>query len=278
MLYSLRNIIGVDYAVEKILKNQGISTIRGYFQNTRTNESRLNLSKRTNLFIGDINFWALQAEFLRIEGIYPEDTIYLIKAGFTNASQVRRSSLEKLQTILPNNSVDELKNLKTSYLHNAKTFDISGFDMNYIQTVASNNLNSKTFLTNSQRNIDQYEDIESILGFSDALSELSKGIVDAQINLNKYSIETQNKILESDELSSLGIHSTWYTIPEVEFELSLEYKLINDTKFKDFVNLNDDQRAKTKPKMVLRPISGVNNLLKKSNGRVKLKIVPVENE
>ncbi len=274
MLYSLRNIVGLDYEVERLLKKQNISTIKVFCKNTRKKEDRIALAKKTDIFIEDINYWALQAEFLRIEGLFPEDTLYLIQAGFTNCSDVRRSNSEKLKEVLKYFSIEEIDTIKKSHLHKENTLDISNFNLEHIKNLATTHLKYKNFSIGRRHSLSNYDKYKSLLDFSNVISELGKGIVEAQINLNKRSIEMQNKILEDDNLNNLGINATWYTIPEVEFELAMEYKLINNINFTKYIDLNESEKLSVKPRMILKPMSNIDSLLNKSNGTLKLKIIP----
>jgi Uncharacterized protein conserved in bacteria len=81
---------------------------------------------------------------------------------------------------------------------------------------------------------DMEELMESIaadyyLNFPDILTELGKGIVQAQQELNTQSIEVQNFILKNKELADSGLNATWYTMPDIQFRLLMEYSINEKT-------------------------------------------------
>ncbi|MBZ3935219.1 hypothetical protein [Methanimicrococcus blatticola] len=62
-----------------------------------------------------------------------------------------------------------------------------------------------------------------IEGVAEILTELKDDLYQVQNNLNAYSKETQKEILRSRELSEQGVTPIWYTIPEIELTIKMEY-------------------------------------------------------
>ena len=60
----------------------------------------------------------------------------------------------------------------------------------------------------------------------EVLAELGRGVGKAQRELDMHSISVQNYILKDKELADYGINATWYTMPEVQFNLKMEYSVI----------------------------------------------------
>jgi len=60
----------------------------------------------------------------------------------------------------------------------------------------------------------------------EVLTELGRGVGKAQRELDMHSISVQNYILKDKELADYGINATWYTMPEVQFNLKMEYSVI----------------------------------------------------
>ena len=60
----------------------------------------------------------------------------------------------------------------------------------------------------------------------EVLTELGRGIGKAQQELDMHSISVQNSIFKDKELADYGINATWYTMPEVQFNLKMEYSLL----------------------------------------------------
>ena len=62
-----------------------------------------------------------------------------------------------------------------------------------------------------------------IEGVSEILLQLKDDLYQVQKDLNDYSKETQKDILRSRELSENKITPVWYTMPEIELTIKLEY-------------------------------------------------------
>jgi len=62
-----------------------------------------------------------------------------------------------------------------------------------------------------------------IEGVSEILLQLKDDLYQVQKDLNDYSKETQKEILRSRELSENKITPMWYTMPEIELTIKLEY-------------------------------------------------------
>ena len=59
----------------------------------------------------------------------------------------------------------------------------------------------------------------------EVLTELGKGIGQAQRELDLYAIDVQNTILKDKQLADYGLNATWYTMPEICFDLKMEYSI-----------------------------------------------------
>ena len=67
------------------------------------------------------------------------------------------------------------------------------------------------------------------LSIPDILTELGRGIGKAQRELDMNSIDVQNAILKDKELADYGLNATWYTMPEIKFDLRMEYSVTKKT-------------------------------------------------
>jgi pyrrolysyl-tRNA synthetase, N-terminal region len=67
------------------------------------------------------------------------------------------------------------------------------------------------------------------LSIPDILTELGRGIGKAQRELDMHSIDVQNTILKDKELADYGLNATWYTMPEIQFNLRMEYSVTEKT-------------------------------------------------
>lgn len=69
---------------------------------------------------------------------------------------------------------------------------------------------------------------EFFADLSDIIINLGEGIAQAQHRLDLNSIETQKKINDDEELRNAGLMATWYTIPEVTFNLKMDYAVVEE--------------------------------------------------
>jgi len=67
--------------------------------------------------------------------------------------------------------------------------------------------------------------VKNILGISDMLTELGRGIGKAQHELDMYSLQMQKEILRNRDMSEYGMTATWYTMPETELKLRMQYNI-----------------------------------------------------
>ena len=70
---------------------------------------------------------------------------------------------------------------------------------------------------------------EYYLSFPDILTELGKGLEQAQREMDMHSIEVQNMILKNKELADYGLNATWYGMQEIQLKLLMEYSINEKT-------------------------------------------------
>lgn len=61
--------------------------------------------------------------------------------------------------------------------------------------------------------------------FTEIITQIGAGIAGAQHELDLSSIDIQNAILEDEELAAYGLNATWYAMPEINFNLKMEYMM-----------------------------------------------------
>lgn len=215
MTSKLISIIGIDSPLKVILKEKGnISTVKQFSDATRTSEARRQLAQKTGIPLANIANWAVQAELLRIEKMSPENAFDLMNAGVYSTSQFKASNpkviLEKLKDQNAMNYITEavIEKLQVGKVKKATEFDDIGIHEELIA--------EKTKAPSMYANL------------SDIIAELGKGIAQAQRALDESAIETQNKILADDRLYSMGLQATWYTMPEAEFTLKMDYMVTEE--------------------------------------------------
>lgn len=210
MKTKLISIVGIDSKMEQILREKaGIGSIKQLYDATRTASARAELAEKTNLSLANIAHWSAQAELLRVEDMDIHTAYDLIDAGIYSVDQLqsedRKEIYEWVKKTNVHSSISEAKifRLKRSAVRSAKRFEYDSLPQELVVT------------TSTAPSI--YSDLSTII------SELGKGIAAAQLALDRSSIETQNKILESDELYNMGLQATWYVMPEVDFTLKMDY-------------------------------------------------------
>ena len=69
---------------------------------------------------------------------------------------------------------------------------------------------------------------ENTINLSEMLTQLGKGIGQAQRELDLYALEMQKEILRNRELTEYGLTPTWFTMPEIDFSLKMEYSMSSE--------------------------------------------------
>lgn len=219
MANGLISIIGIDNAISEILRKCGINTLKDFYDATRSPKDREALSKRTGLLLANISEWAVQAELLRVDGMNAKDAMKLIKAGVY--------SVEQLQTFGENNIMSRMR----------KSVSEDGFSRELLKEIRMRKIRpAAPFVTTGlyqilnplEETFEEESVSEMYEDFSVILTELGKGIAQAQHQLDMYAIEMQKKILEDENLASLGITATGYVMPEAEFNLKLDYSVVKE--------------------------------------------------
>ena len=217
---SLISIIGVDNAIVKKLKSKDVGSISNFVDLTRTPKAREALSEKTGISLQEISNWATQAELLRVPNMKAEEAAELIGAGIFSVEQLKKANKDDIldivyrnndakneKTVLTEKKLDELQRAKIS---SATPYEFT--DLSDILYPGQDSVEEKNLLG-------VYSDLSSVI------SDLGKGIAEAQHELDLHSIEVQNAIFEDERLNSYGLNATWYVMPEVEFNLKMDYSV-----------------------------------------------------
>ena len=65
--------------------------------------------------------------------------------------------------------------------------------------------------------------LDGKISLSEMLMQLGKGIGQAQRELDMTALEMQKEILKNREMAEYGLQPTWFTMPEIDFTLKMEY-------------------------------------------------------
>lgn len=230
MIVAIDGIIGIDQNVASVLGKYGITTVKKFYDATRTEEARSKLAVQTGLPLENIEYWAVQAELLRIENMTPENAYDIVHAGILSVEDFQTADKDELFAKIKRANTntlftkDRIERLQKAKARKATSFQTKNLKLN--------NLIGKGYLTNGiNDSIENKAGTGSVSMFnelSDIISELGEGIARAQMNLDLNSIKVQNEILQNEELSSYGLNATWYAMPEVAFDLKMEYSVVEE--------------------------------------------------
>ena len=252
------NIAGIDKKMQRILQERAkIETLKGFWEVTRTPEERTLLAEKTKLPLGTITHWAIQAELLRMDTMTYDVAYEFVDAGIYSVKEIQTSStsiiLEKLKKANPRTNIteDAILKLQKAIVDPARDF-----------VCTESALKDVAVTEDSTPNI--YSDLSNVL------TELGKGVANAQHALDQSSLDIQNEILKDDRLYGMGLQATWYVMPEVEFTMKMDYSVYEER----------TESGEIKPaKISILPSNATySNLFKsskKEESSVRLRIVPI---
>ena len=252
------NIAGIDNKMQRILSDRAkIETLKRFWEETRTPEERARLAEKTKLPLGTITHWAEQAELLRMDTMSYDMAYEFVDAGIYSVKEIQTSStsiiLEKLKEANPRTNITEdvILKLQKATVKPARDF-----------------VCAKSVLKDDAVTEDTTPNIYSNL--SNVITELGKGVANAQHALDRSSMDIQNEILRDDGLYGMGLQATWYVMPEVEFTMKMDYSVYEER----------TESGEIKPaKISILPSNATySNLFKsskKEESSVRLRIVPI---
>lgn len=256
---TLTDIEGIDKSVEELLSRNSIRDAEDLRVLSGSASERLKLAKKIGRPSEYIYFWAKQADLLRIGGISTEQVCMLISAGIGSVEDLidadRSEVLFELNNICPQCGITE-ENI-TKWIVSAESIGHTLRSFGSPKDLGSGNAD--------QGDEKYYVDLAEII------TELGKGIANAQHQLDMNAIETQNKIFDDDTLSRYGMNATWYTIPEASFTLRMEYKVSKESE--EHGNSDSQKRFRIIPSNAT-----YNNLFKSERNEestLSLRFVPV---
>ena len=216
-----------DAAIKRLRESAGIKTLLKFADATLTVESRQALQQRSQLPALMIYNWAKQADLLRCEQLTPEEAEQLNRAGIRCLADLANADASRLAGYLKEVKIDpHAKEDRLLELIVAAGQLASGFEPDL-----ADRYNPQVISRSSQQEIrNSLASFGSTYGsdLADVITELGKGIAQAQRQLDMMSIETQNQILRDRTLSRYGYNATWYAIPEVDFTLKMEYSFTQE--------------------------------------------------
>ncbi|HLQ83857.1 MAG TPA: DUF4332 domain-containing protein [Pseudogracilibacillus sp.] len=237
---NLKSIKGIGVENEKKLFKANIKDVETFIKRTETPEKRTVLAKETEISLTSIYNWAKQAELMSVKGISPDDANLLVRSGIRSIDDLVavnaidllsfiRTLTSKTVTVRRGPSLTDIQKWQKNAESITSKFKINPDDEenNYI---FPNNLKKAEFKAYKQAPT-QKEDVKEsgfFSDFSEIITEIGAGIAGAQHQLDLSSIEIQNTILEDEELAGYGLNATWYTMPDINFNLKMEYMVVEE--------------------------------------------------
>lgn len=254
----LVSIAGIDNKMMSILSSKAqIKTLKQFYDSTRTSEDRKLLAEKTNISLANISHWASQAELLRVDLMSVDMAYDLIDGGIYSVEQLKKTDAKEIfervkkENIYSSATVALIQKLQSSSVREAKAFECASFQKELVDKCSS---------TPSI-----YTDLSSVI------TELGRGVAQAQRALDQNSIDIQNEILQNDKLYGMGLQATWYVMPEVEFSMKIDYTVSEEKSVTG--------KPLGTPGISVAPSNATySNLFKsskKEESTIKLRIVPI---
>lgn len=235
MPFDLKSIKGIGVETEKKLTEVSIGDVSKLRKVTETPKKREELSKEIKISTANLYTWSKQAELMKVDGISGDNAALLVACGIRNIEDLKNVDGKSLQNFIDTVGtklidVKEIPTLKEidDWRSNAGTV-ASDF-----QTDESDKKNDYIFPSDKgNKGVHSEGQTAKESGFFSDLSEIildiGIGIAGAQHQLDLSSIEIQNAILKDKELADYGLNATWYAIPEVNFNMKMEYMMVEES-------------------------------------------------
>lgn len=270
----LRQLKGIGKKAEQRLSEKNIKNLIDLRIKTLTSEQRQNLAEEIKVSGKTVYLWAKQADLMRVEGINSEWAELLVRAGVRNLkdlAEVKAVELKKVLDVYSKNyhaeyeegpSLEQIKTWKSAAAQLENTLRLDPNDPR-LEVIFKNKVGNNQKVKFKEASF--FDDLSSII------TNLGKGIAEAQVELDKSSIEIQKTIDEDEEVAGYGLQATWYVMPETTFTLKMEYTMVEEKE--------SEGSGLPFKKLFISPINAkYQNYFKSTNStesELKLKIVPV---
>jgi len=272
----LTDIKGIGKNVENRFLSQDISDLVSFREKTEKAEAREKLAEEVRVNPQTLYLWSKQADLMRVEDIDPDWAELLVRAGVRNVgdlANIDEVNLKKLLDVYSKNyfadleegpALEKLRGWKAeaSKLENTLELDPADIPLDLIFEGGMKREDSKK---KSYKESAMFEDL------SDLIRNIGSGVAEAQIELDRSSIEVQQALDKDEELAGYGLQATWYVMPETTFTLKMEYAVVEEKE-------SDASRPLNK-KIFVSPINAkYQNYFKSTESMAsefKFKIVPV---
>lgn len=259
----------VDKVMEGVLAKNSVTTVKKLYDMTRTSADRAKMAKQTGLPLENVEYLAVQAELLRIDNMTTEQAVALINAGIYSANDFRametKELLKQIRTADPKVRITlkQLEVLQKGNMRSATKFQTDTVKKNLKPLLQEQEKERR--IAEAEKQNSMYSDLAEVIG------SIGEGIAKAQLELDRQAIEVQNQILQDKNLAEYGMNATWYVIPEVNFEMKMDYTITEET--------NSEGYGTGKKRMSISPMNAKYNSIyratKNQESTISMKFVPV---
>lgn len=256
--------------------SKDISDLVSLRKKTQKPEERHKLAQEIKVQAQTIYRWSKQADLMRVDGISTDWAELLIRAGIRNVgdlAEIDEISLKKLLDVYSKNySIDYDEGPPLEKLKDWKS-EASKLD-NTLQLEPDDPRLDFIFKNEEKKKIKKkklYKEASLFDDLSDIITNIGRGIAEAQVELDRSSLEVQKVLDEDEDFSGYGLQASWYVMPETTFTLKMEYNVVEEKE-------SEGSRPFNK-KIFVSPINAkYQNYFKSSEStesEFKFKIVPV---
>ncbi|TDQ71278.1 helix-hairpin-helix protein [Methanimicrococcus blatticola] len=204
-----------DTMVEGIWKGYtGPRTLEALRERTKTVKQIEEIQKASK--IKSFGILPRMADLMSVPRMTPEDAFKLLSRGINSAKEL--ANVEFLRDGVIQNVSFGIPNTRIiPYIIAAREIDETGFEPFAVSD-------------DPEMPATPAEEIESDskMDLPEMLTQLGRGIGQAQRELDLNALKMQKEILKSRDLTEYGLQPTWYSMPEVDFTLKMEYNVASE--------------------------------------------------
>ncbi|MEJ6951285.1 DUF4332 domain-containing protein [Natronospora cellulosivora (SeqCode)] len=233
---SLLSINGINKEIAEKLKEVGIGGLEDLLNRGSSEQDRKELAKSLGYDQVQIDYWIKQADLLRVKGLKAENIDDLLKLGIKSTRDLKKIDLDSFNNLIK--SQNEKLPLNEQINIPSKIFEDWKWNAEPLEDIIIFD-NSNSFETDININ-ENLNDINNQFFFDmkQIIVSIGEGIAEAQQALDFNAIETQKTINNDEELRNSGIAATFYTMPETNFSLKMNYTVKRQASKNGKVNNN----------------------------------------
>lgn len=229
----LTKIKGIGKNVENRLLSNEISDLVSLRKKTQKPEERDKLAQEIKVQAQTLYRWSKQADLMRVDGIDTDWAELLIRAGIRNVgdlAEIDEISLKKLLDVYS-------KNYSTDYdegpdLEKLKDWKLEASKLENTLQLEPDDPRLDLILKNGKKGDSKkkisYKESSLFGDLSDIITNIGRGIAEAQVELDRGSLEVQKVLDEDEDFAGYGLKANWYVMPETTFTLKMEYTVVEE--------------------------------------------------